>query len=303
MGGAVRHNPARLPLTFAAISVAGVVSYTILACIDSPTYAIAACAWAIAAMAHGAVAVIRHRKWKVTQRVTSPAAPEHIDHALTGWKRASLVVADGQVSFYAAAYRRTYGTSAVAKCERFEDVSQLASTVAQALGVSLEALGIREHDAPDKDCTCGFYAARDRGQLPTLAGEYGATTVDLEVEISGHYLQFAHGYRAEKQQVVSVRVDRKCRNLMLSDQCSEMAEVLIVTSVPSSVADPRPVHLSPMCEDCAQGYTAMRLRAFTVFNALMPPKLRYTLPEIAAQLGVHDVRWADLPALNPGKEA
>lgn len=207
--------------------------------------------------------------------VARPETPledlKRVDHALTGWKRAALSFDGGAVKFCAATNGSTYGAVATAECRGYVSIG---------VGVPHVVAGPRAmgYDIPDpnfappnRNCTCGFYAVRDRGMLPQLAGEYGSTVCDLEVELSGHYLQYKHGFRAERQQVVSVRVDRRCRS------CGTYpldAEVLVAARG----------LLVPMCEPCAKS----------------DGERRFTLAELAAELGVHDVRWADRPALQKG---
>lgn len=212
-----------------------------------------------------------------------------LDDGLTGWKRAALTVTPTGPMFHGVAHNVSYAATDTAVCNHNAPPAISASGVSYYWSPTWPGMFsvASPHDVPHKDCACGFYAARDRNKLPELAGEYARSVCDLEVELSGHYLQYQHGYRAEKQQVVSVRVDSGCR------ACSGTASVLFVASG----------LLMPLCETCA---AAERSRQFTAFargaiGTTAPPVVwRFTLAELAAELGVHDVRWADRAALQKG---
>lgn len=61
------------------------------------------------------------------------------------------------------------------------------------------------HQAPDWDCTCGFYAV-PADMLPRHNYSKGLTT--LQVELSGLVVAHDEGYRAEHQRVLEVVVQR-----------------------------------------------------------------------------------------------
>ena len=61
-----------------------------------------------------------------------------------------------------------------------------------------------DHDAPDADCSCGFYAVADDTQLWRLGADEPELAV-LDVELAGRVIEHDHGYRASHQ-----RVDVRC---------------------------------------------------------------------------------------------
>lgn len=60
-----------------------------------------------------------------------------------------------------------------------------------------------DHTAPDLACTCGFYAVRERERVENF---YGQAYVLLDVELFGKVIVYEHGYRAERQRILSIGV-------------------------------------------------------------------------------------------------
>lgn len=60
-----------------------------------------------------------------------------------------------------------------------------------------------DHTAPDLACTCGFYAVRERERVEDI---YGHAYVLLDVELFGKVIVYEHGYRAERQRILSIGV-------------------------------------------------------------------------------------------------
>ncbi|HVE28357.1 MAG TPA: hypothetical protein VNC22_23275 [Sporichthya sp.] len=61
----------------------------------------------------------------------------------------------------------------------------------------------KNHDAPDPDCQCGFYA------VPAdVDAWHSMGTVDLLVELSGKVIEHERGYRAQHQRIVQMYVPR-----------------------------------------------------------------------------------------------
>jgi hypothetical protein len=74
------------------------------------------------------------------------------------------------------------------------------------------------HDAPEADCSCGFYAVADDTQLWRLGADEPELAV-LDVELAGRVIEHDHGYRASDQHVRSVRFHGACV------RCGRRAEV------------------------------------------------------------------------------
>ena len=111
------------------------------------------------------------------------------------------------------------------------------------------------HDAPQADCSCGFYAVADEGQLWRLGADEPELAV-VEVELSGRIIEHDHGYRASDQRVRAVRVHGVCV------RCGQRAEVF---------AQRRFGGLVPACRRCAR----RPLEPDTVSDALGVP-VRFT---------------------------
>jgi hypothetical protein len=68
---------------------------------------------------------------------------------------------------------------------------------------------------PGLDCDCGFYAFRSRAEAldllrQTLACNGLRDKALLSVEVEGSVLQYERGYRAERQRVLGVQLERLC---------------------------------------------------------------------------------------------
>lgn len=111
---------------------------------------------------------------------------------------------------------------------------------------------------PNPSHTCGFYAVPE----PPEAGDHA---VVLEVELYGTVIVHEHGYRAEKQRVLSVRVARQCA----SGLCDK--DAICVAPIESKIL--------PLCADHA---------ALIEQSPLVAPA---PLSAIASLLGT-EVRWA-----------
>lgn len=115
------------------------------------------------------------------------------------------------------------------------------------------------HPAPVVDCTCGFYAMRDREAVEPVGG-----IAVLEVELSGRVIRHERGYRAERQRVMSVAVDRLCWG-WLENGC---------TAEPVGLSYRR-AQVVPTCQEHSEGRSA-------------------SLLEVAGVLGT-EVRWGEAP--------
>src|SRR4051812_1281640 len=145
-------------------------------------------------------------------------------------KLARLGIEHGDVMLRPAFYRQlgaSYGTVAHAACP------------------------LHDHDAPQQDCTCGFYAVADVGQLWRLGADEPELAV-VDVELSGRVIEHDHGYRASDQRARAVRVHGVCT------RCGRRAEVF---------AQRRFGGLVPACRRCAR----RPLEAGAVSDALGVP--------------------------------
>jgi hypothetical protein len=152
-------------------------------------------------------------------------------------KLARLGIEHGEVLLHPAFYRQlgaSYGPVAHAVCP------------------------LHDHDAPQADCSCGFYAVADESQLWRLGADEPELAV-VDVELSGRIIEHDHGYRASDQRVHAVRVHGVCI------RCGRRAEVF---------GQRRFGGLVPACRRCAR----RQIDAGAVSDALGVP-VRFTTDE------------------------
>lgn len=65
------------------------------------------------------------------------------------------------------------------------------------------------HRSPHPTCRCGFHAFKDEAEARALAAR-ARNAVVLEVALSGRFLEFERGYRAEYQRVAVLHLDNEC---------------------------------------------------------------------------------------------
>jgi len=134
-----------------------------------------------------------------------------------------------------------------------------------------------QHDAPDADCTCGFYAVASDAEL----GRLGADAPDLavlDVELSGRVVEHTHGYRASHQQIRRVRLHQRCV------RCGRRAELL---------NHRRFGGLVPACGRCARRPVTIERAAaslgadvqFEADNSVPAPRGRRAVVVLAQTLG------------------
>ena len=68
---------------------------------------------------------------------------------------------------------------------------------------------LADHEAPDADCSCGFYAVADDTQLWRLGADEPELAL-LDVELAGRVIEHDHGYRASHQRVTRVQLHGVC---------------------------------------------------------------------------------------------
>lgn len=78
---------------------------------------------------------------------------------------------------------------------------------------------VEAHEVPGVNCSCGWYAWKDRGKVEPG----GCGLIVAEVDLYGKIIDCELGYRAEYQRVLSIQVERLCRRGFL---CDSEAEVL-----------------------------------------------------------------------------
>ncbi len=75
------------------------------------------------------------------------------------------------------------------------------------------------HEAPQADCSCGFYAVTTDGELGRLGADEPDLAV-LDVELAGRVIEHEHGFRASHQRARAVELHGACV------RCGKTAEVL-----------------------------------------------------------------------------
>jgi len=138
---------------------------------------------------------------------------------IEAYKLARLTLVDGKVRF-APLHRRdgehaTYENPGRAKCAEGH-----------------------EHHAPERACTCGFYAVNGREELWRL-GWQTLETATLRVLLHGRIIEHQHGWRAANQEVATAEISNRCW------WCGEEGRVLGRRSR-------RQRYLATSCERCAK---------------------------------------------------
>jgi hypothetical protein len=110
------------------------------------------------------------------------AFDEHVDGELTGFKIARL----GSDGLLHGVTTGSYAAIDRATCRR-----------------------LTAHRAPHRQCRCGFHAYKSRRDAAALLGGV-ADFLLLEVGLSGRFLEFELGYRAEYQRVRRIEIDNVC---------------------------------------------------------------------------------------------
>ena len=189
---------------------------------------------------------------------------------VTAWKRARLVVTwDGNLRFCGVMAQQEYGVEAEA--------------------VHLQSAGgfyAVNHDHPSPDPTfrwchvCGFYGMNKDAYLETLSREYGDSTLDLEVELSGTIIAYELGYRAQRQRVLAVWVDRECRLCRLGQN---VRQALAAAAVTAESFEPSPTR-------AAEGLRVLDGHGVIPSCSQCTPLGLVSLSEASGRLGT-EVRW------------
>lgn len=111
---------------------------------------------------------------------------EIVQEPLIGFKVAYLRQdGNGLWRFFPMNHGEPYGTKEEAACHAF---------------------GKGGHQAPDEDCTCGFYGCPPDESIPYGPSATGNDFVDLFVQFYGKVVEGTNGYRAQFQKVTHARV-------------------------------------------------------------------------------------------------
>jgi hypothetical protein len=127
---------------------------------------------------------------------------------LHGWRLARLVASKSTVSLLSLNTGGTLSPEANAQCHAYD------------MGFRSPLSLVDDHGAvPDLNCSCGFYALKDRDGLSCGPGH-----VVLEVELSGRIVEATNGFRAQHQRILACHLPSVCDGGFL---CDEPAEVLV----------------------------------------------------------------------------
>jgi hypothetical protein len=160
------------------------------------------------------------------------------------------------------------------------------------------------HRAPDLDCHCGFYAFADRGHATRLLGgtaAFDGTSVITalgQVDLYGTVIRHEHGFRAERQQLLSLHLLPYCSDCASIGR-SRRPVVLGGGPLPARIGSsvevstdsylrgmkaprrlPSWTPLRPLCGDCAE------------VTAVVGQHPALSLTEVSAALGT-EVGWLE----------
>ena len=152
----------------------------------------------------------------------------------------------------------------------FRQLGESYPAVAQA------SCALADHEAPDSDCSCGFYAVADDTQLWRLGADEPELAV-VDVELSGRVIEHDHGYRASNQHVAAVRFHGVCV------RCGQRAETFTLRRFGGLVPACRRCARHPM-EQAAVSATLGVPVTFTTDDPAPAPlatRLRFVLAQLA----------------------
>lgn len=152
-----------------------------------------------------------------------------------GYKR--CCISSDPLSFYGVGVHRAYGTEDDATCNTHDGRYR------------------NKHEAPQVDCSCGFYAVK-KEYLAMTRRDYSRAVADLVVEMSGMVVVHKKGYRAGHQRVMGIYLDNECKAFRgmagynHREYCGRPAEGMAV----DSDAD-----LLPLCRECRLHHRVFKL--------------------------------------------
>jgi hypothetical protein len=176
------------------------------------------------------------------------------------------------------------------------------------------------HEVPDLDCTCGFYAFKDRSRAldlltdrPPVSRLFG--TFLLEVDLAGTIVEFDRGFRAARQRVLGVAVPPWCVACAADGEAARATTLAGLSGRSLATALQRELPLLPSAYRLALSvHHAALLDRLGTDAALRPvcdahvdaadPEAGWVgetvaldLPELGARLGT-EVSWLDGGALD-----
>ena len=190
------------------------------------------------------------------------------------FKLAKLVALDGAIRLQGVGSNAIYDVDAKAECHRSS--MSLFSGFTLSFGETAEP---KAHESPEVYCTCGFYGVPHKTAKQVETDYSTRRYVRVEAELFGRVVRHEHGYRAERQRVISVTVPRKCRTLGPSLPDNSIS--LFGSSGPPEVA-------------CSHAPTGMRIDGGLVVPTCdtHAPFGATPLTDVAKMLGVQ-IRWAE----------
>lgn len=122
------------------------------------------------------------------ERPPAPKIPEVFGtEAILAWKRGRLTISNGDIQVTGPVKTHIdYDQDMQAECER---------SYGRLTGLREYK---RDHEVPDLDCTCGFWAVKRREDV-----EYTGN-VTLRVELLGKVIEGTKGYRASRQRILAI---------------------------------------------------------------------------------------------------
>ena len=170
---------------------------------------------------------------RLTPWSAGPGRDEHPDRPFTGYKLARAVLsADGAKAGFAGL---TLG----------------ATSVYDAVG-DAACVWNRRHAPPRRWCGCGFYCLHDLADARSLGcATENRSALILEVTASGRYIRYERGLRYSRQRVRAI-LDAQCA-------CGRAGTAL--ADAGSGLIGWR--HLTPVCDACTAGRSAVALGEFT----------------------------------------
>jgi hypothetical protein len=252
----------------------------------------------------------RRARWAQFGRRALPTESRGSADRPTGAKVARIIAApEGpQGSFLGLTVGGRYGSEGTATCEILDGTLPPPRRWGRRRPPAA-------HRVPDLDCSCGFYAFKDRGRAldlltdrPPVSRLFG--TFLLEVDLAGTVVEFDRGFRAGQQRVLGVTVPPWCvacaadgeavRATALAGLAGRSLAAALQRELPRLPAAYRlalSVHHSALLDRLA-GDAALRpvcdphVEADDPEAGWVGETVALELPELAARLGT-EVRWLD----------
>lgn len=188
-----------------------------------------------------------------------PLRTEKQDDVIVAWKRAVFTVTPHDIVLTSPVKGHPIEVDGTAWCNK-----------GWTRGVRDES---STHRSPDPECTCGFYAMRDRAEAEAEAGNSHWGNCLLEVQFFGRVIVGTRGYRAERQRIVAVHLDREgCAGWLCK---AEPVGIGRTTHAPVHSQDDEDKDFVPLCRGHFDTW---------------PPMDRLSMADLSSYLGL-EVRW------------